>query len=292
MFKEVVTLMFSLALDSSQLVDYLTCPTLWYWRNKRLLQSKTLSTTSMDKGSYFHALLEKYYDKIILGANPFDAQRYAITCLTDELKLPSETISFLRQRFAQYVISYLNTDFVPAKSEQGFSMVLYESSDFYFVLEGRIDFIGRTKDGSQQIFMDHKCQERYHWLYPRSIQFKNYALATGIGTGVINYVGMQQTVNDKTFRREPFTFSRPYLEQWRQRMIRLFFSISHTLMTSQFVSESTSNLSACQNNGWGWPCQFVTLCDEPNEKIREALVSLDFDVKERWEPWRLKPNEM
>lgn len=284
---------FVLVLDSSQILDFLQCPTLWYWKNLRLIETNFIKREAMDKGTILHGLFERYYGKLIEGENPNTAQKYAISELKKDNKkqfgFDKEVIDFLIQRFTQYAAYYLlSGDFIPKKVEQGFSKTIFENDHFLFVLEGRIDFIGLTKESTpRKIVMDHKTQEKYKYLYPKSIQFRNYALASDINLGCINYVGLQQNIEDYTFKRDAFSFSSGYLAWWKEEVIKIFFRVAHTILTNRFLTSDAMSYATCQNNGWGYVCQFAPLCEERYEQIREGLIQIQYHKIQKWEPWSL-----
>lgn len=250
----------------------------------------------MDMGTVFHGLLERYYAARIKGENPNKAQKYAMDALRADNKrqlgFDKETIDFLIQRFTQYATYYLiSGDFTPVKIEQGFSKVIYESDYFLFVLEGRIDFLGLTNERTpRKIFVDHKTQEKKKYLSPKSIQFKNYALASEIQHGCINYIGLTKEVNEETFRRDAIYFSSNYLLNWKNELVKIFFKVAHSLLAQQFLTSDGMNYATCQNNGWGYTCQFLPLCDEKYEQIREGLIQIEYHKVEKWEPWTLQEN--
>lgn len=277
---------FHLAADSSQIVEFLQCEQSWQWAYQRNLTHKYIPTNAMDWGTIFHGMLERYYQAKIEGENWSDAQLSAYDDLDkskSEFKLSNEDFLFIKQRFLQYSCFYMKDDYIPIKSEQGFSIPIYESQDFYFVLEGRIDLIGLTQDRAIKLIMDTKTQEREYLYYPRSIQFKNYCLATGLNHCVINYVRWHKEIKKNTFERKSVYFSNKYLMDWKRELISIFFKMAHAIITKKFEKR----LSTCQNAGWGKPCQFVDLCDEKNLNVRNGLIQINYMERPKWEPWSL-----
>lgn len=279
---------FSLAVDSSQIVEFLSCEQMWQYSYQKSIVHKYALTTAMDKGTVFHGLLERYYQNLIEGKSWLDAQTEAIESLHEskELGLKKDEIQFIKQRFNQYACFYMRNDFIPVMSERGFSIPIYESDDFYFVLEGRIDLIALTQDRTTKLVMDTKTQDREYQHYPRSIQFKNYCLATGLNHCVINYVRWHKQLQDNTFERKSVYFSNKYLMDWKQELITIFFKMAHAIITDRYEKR----LSTCQNAGWGKPCQFVELCDEKDLRIRNELIKINYMEKPVWRPWDLLEN--
>src|ERR1035437_770213 len=130
--------------------------------------------------------------------------------------------------------------------EKGFSYKLYESSQYLFVLEGRIDFMGEAQDGTL-LWMDHKFQFREHQLYAKSLQFKNYSLATGLNMAVINYVRLHDKIGPKTFVRQPLSFSSMEMRQWTEELIDIYVTIAKTIASpdrkSTRLNSSHANIS-------------------------------------------------
>lgn len=277
---------FTLAADSSQIVEFLQCEQSWQFSYQRNIIHKYVDREAMDWGTIFHGMLERYYEARILGKNWNEACDWAYEDLTDnrkKFKLSQEDFIFIKTRFCQYAMTYMQKDFIPITSEKGFSIPIYESEDFFFVLEGRIDLIALTQDRAVKLIVDTKTQTREYQYYPRSIQFKNYCLATGLNHCVINYVRWHKEVKENTFERKSVYFSNLYLREWKRELISIFFKMAHAIITKRFEQRKAT----CQNAGWGKPCQFVELCDERNERIKQGLININYMQKPEWKPWDL-----
>ena len=276
---------FTLAADSSQIVEFLSCPQAWQYSYQKNLVHKYTPTEAMDWGTIFHGMQERYYEALIQKQNWLEAQKWAFEDLDKskrKFKLNDEDFKFIKQRFNQYACFYMQNDYIPVQSERGFSIPIYDSEDFYFVLEGRIDLVALTQDRSTKLIMDTKTRDREDRVYyPRSIQFKNYCLAAGLNHCVINYVTWHKDLKEKTFERKAVYFSNKYLMDWKRELISIFFKMAHAIITKQFEKR----LNTCQNNGWGRACQFVELCDEKSKKIRDGLIQINFMERPKWEPW-------
>ncbi len=69
----------TVALDSTQISSYLTCPMKWNLAHREHLQLADVSTDYFTKGSFFHKLLEFYYAAKIDGKKtPFEAAQIAV----------------------------------------------------------------------------------------------------------------------------------------------------------------------------------------------------------------------
>lgn len=133
----------TLTLDSSQIYEYLRCPRSWLYKY-RLHRRKYGNKKALNKGSFFHALLEAYYRdptpihaEYLLGliraakedrdfreiddAEPVNAveylnERYNLQLDAEKLELDPSDFDLVFSRFALYVANYSENDFVVAKS--------------------------------------------------------------------------------------------------------------------------------------------------------------------------------
>lgn len=206
--------------------------------------------------------------------------------------LPVEVRGAVFNRFKDYVYKWQNNDFLPDSPqhvEVGFSECIYEDDVNYFVLEGRMDLLG-TYQGVPCV-VDHKFQLSTHYIYPKTIQFKNYVLISGLTTLVINYVRLGKTVTQDTMARGLATFSREELKKWKERLIEIFFEIKLQILFND-TQAIYQNWSACQGDYKTYKqnepryCWYNQLCEETNERIKERKQNLLFKIKEStWRPW-------
>lgn len=292
-----------LALDSSQIALFLNCPQKWFWRYHMHLVKSGESSKALDKGTYLHFLCDLFYT--VMGLTP-SASRIVVANSAMEflnakqldLKLTREEKQSIMVRFFQYVTNYTANDFaiitskgIPAV-ELGFSKVLYEDDDYLFVVEGRIDALARQHD--RNYFVDHKSQGRKKDLYQFRPQFLTYAWATGFNWGLINYIGLQKTVEPYvTFRRKPIYFHDWQIREWEKTMLRVFFKIANGLDTFEVNptlengdSEFFRDRSACEGM-YGWLCAYHPLCDEEHQSTRK-LIQIQEYKKSIWKPWESK----
>ena len=195
------------------------------------------------------------------------------------------------QRFREYSYTYTQKDIEPispAHVEVGFSHLLYEDAERVYILEGRVDLIGKVGHNSVWIdipvWMDHKFQLRSRDLYKKSIQFRNYALVMyetmGITTGIVNYVRLTKSVTKDTFKRELTQFNSLELAEWKRNLISIYDSIFDSIHEDIY----DKNWSACSGK-FGYPCDFTPLCEEYNEDIKKAKQTQLYTVREEWKPW-------
>jgi hypothetical protein len=200
--------------------------------------------------------------------------------------LSKEEIVFICSRFLQYVTSTYGSDYRPVVKngipavELGFSKLLYEDDNYLFVVEGRIDMLAIIN--GETIFVDHKTQGKVQELYKFSPQFLTYAWATGLSKGIINYIGLQDTLVDKSFRRQLISFPKWKINEWKKKMMTIFSSISSTIL---YGSGFERNENSCQGK-FGWPCQFTMLCETENINIQQGLKEQFYEIK-IWKPWEL-----
>ncbi len=309
----------TLILDSTQIDAFLTCPQLWNYGQKQRLTPCTGAPTgeAMLMGTLGHKYLELYYKakaegknqvQAIGAAESFDPDGECKNCnnyvdkhhdgfcdinsLTDCNTFESKTFPLEKprryevlQRFREYSYTYTQKDIEPispAHVEVGFSHLLFEDSERVYILEGRVDLIGKI--GDMPLWMDHKFQLRSRDLYKKSIQFRNYALVMhetmGITTGLVNYVRLTKSITKDTFKRELTQFNSLELAQWKKRLIGIYDWIC---MASEHDIYQM-NFSACSGK-FGYPCDFTPLCEEYNQDIVKAKKTQLYTIREEWKPW-------
>ena len=278
---------FELALDSTKITSYLTCPTMFNYEHEVGIVKTGRDRTALDKGTVMHGLVERYYKKLWEGETTSNAMGFSLSQLGElkkEVDLTDEVFSLLSRRFIEYCSNYKDDKlqiesslFNKPSIEVGFSVPILDTPDFYFVLEGRIDLIATL--GGIKLFIDHKTQERKKDLYPYSIQFMNYALVTGLRHGMVNYIGLSKEVNKDTFRRKLIYYGELKLQQWKKKVIDIFFKVLGDKKRDQ-------NFAMC-GGMYGYPCQYHELCEQTDPSIRNGLIQVQFEKRAEWKPWRL-----
>lgn len=318
---------FTLVLDSSQISSYLECPQRWVYSYVRKLQPLGFveDAEAMNAGTYGHKLLDIFYRAKAKGVGLNDAIERCFAynpdsdtcncgCTIDyhhtiellgvqecsrchkclkfvprPFALAEPIRGLVRNRFREYCFKYQLNDFQPISEshvEVGFSEPIYEDHYNLFVLEGRIDLLARLQ--GLACIVDHKFQMKTHWLYPKTVQFKNYALVTKANMFVINYVRLQKTLSPDSMARDLITFTTPELLAWKQRLIRIFLNIKDTLLSEQ----PEQRWNACKGDFPTYDkqrpryCWYTQLCEEVDERMRAAREAKLYQVKkEEWKPW-------
>lgn len=308
--------------DSTQIDTFLTCPQMWKYGFNESLELITLgdqennSQKAIRMGTYGHFWMDKFYSARALDATLSRAVEFANTELEQvdaidqdpkdnhQFPLNKELRDQVKQRLQQYWMTYSNADFQPACKqietivienglpidiikrqplvEQGFSYELFNSPEYLFILEGRIDLIATMGNSGQLGFIDHKFQLRERELYNKSIQFKNYALVTGLSFGTINYIRLHKEVSNKTFKRELISFNSAELRSWRSELISIFEMMATAVKHGDYAF--LRNRSACPGK-FGYPCQFTHICEEPSRNVGNAIKTQMYRKKEEWKPW-------
>lgn len=316
----------TLILDSTQITDFLTCPSLWaFGHRERLEPVGSEAKEAMTIGTYGHKLLELWYKGKAGGKGPIEAIGVALaydfdkeTCRcqhskenhaqgygidleahkhcthigcqcqsfepsTFPLDLPVREL--VRQRFREYTYTYSYKDIEPHSPdtvEVGFSYPLHEDNSRCYVLEGRIDLLGKLD--SQSIWLDHKFQMRQHTIYNKSIQFRNYAMVCNLSVGIINYVRMTKGVTKDTFSRQVVSFSPDEHRRWKTELIGIYDAVAGALAARDFNDVSLKNRASCPGR-FGYSCQFTPLCEEANAELIEIKKKNMYQVKPVWSPW-------
>jgi hypothetical protein len=283
---------------------------------------------AMNAGTYGHKLLELYYKNRARGMFMTDninscyaynpdidtcecgcplESHYLIAalnlreckkctkCLNFKAKpfpLPIETRQLVLRRFNEYVLHYnMNgaQDFCPINEntiEVGFSEIIYEDNENLFILEGRIDMLATLQ--GLKVLVDHKFQLQTHYLYPKSVQFKNYALISKSNTLVINYVRLQQKIQPTSLYREAISFSSIELAAWKKTLIDIFWKVKE----SRNSGAPEKNWASCSGYGKTFDkdkpkyCWYDTLCNESDAAVLARKKSQLFKIQEKeWRPW-------
>lgn len=308
-------------LDSTQIDAYDTCPTLWLHSYHESLElSNGDSKDAIVMGTLGHLWMENYYRAKALGkpiqdctAEAFNACKEVDSLDQDPddnhtFPLDSEKRKIVLERCNQYWMTYSNSDFIPACRdeydikidpltdlpidsvtkipivEKGFSYELFNTREYLFILEGRIDLIASMGNSNGFGFVDHKFQLRERNLYPKSIQFKNYALATGLNLGIINYIRLHKEVSNKTFKRDIIAFNSQEIRAWRGELIDIYINVAKNLKADDSKWSFPRRRSQCSGK-FGYACQFIHICEEPNREVGELIKVQQYKKKKEWKPW-------
>lgn len=317
----------TLVVDSSQIATFLECPQKWYNYYVKRLEPLAMPDTdeAMNAGTFGHKLIEIYYrlksrhlpskeiTDAVMAYNP-DIDTCECGCPKDlhcpvplfeteectrckkctkfrphPFKLDTKIRKKVYNRMRDYIGTRGPEDFVPLSEnhvEVGFSEPIYEDSQVLFVLEGRIDLIGKQQ--GLDIFVDHKFQTSTHWLYPRSIQFKNYSMITGISTGIINYIRLTDKVDKNTCIHNTVNFNQIERDAWRKRLIQVFFRIKKALEASQMERNWNSCSGGFKTYDIEKPkfCWYRDMCEEFDPQMADRREKQFFKIKENvWRPW-------
>ena len=290
-----------LILDSSQLQQYGECPQMWHLSNEENLVASNEIRDDFAMGTYGHKLMELYYTEL------YNKTLDHAIAVINNYKLPEgyplshERRETVFNRFRDYWMKYTTVGDIlvgarpkniltidatgfPAEQtvmeplvEKGFSYPLFDTSEYLFVLEGKIDLIGWMS--GVELFMDHKFQTRSHSLYPKSIQFRNYSLVTGFKTGIINYVRLHKNLEKDTLERKIISFAPGELSDWKTELIDTFIAISKKIGKEQY-----KNRASCVGR-YGYTCQYVKICDERELVTINAIKETMYKKKDEWKPW-------
>lgn len=319
---------FKLVLDSSQISQFLECPQKWSnYYEKRLRPLSYQQNESMNAGTYVHALLDRYYRMKFQGASKSDILTVLNAYKPDndmcecgcshefhctipgfeivECRRCKKCMSFRPHEFTLnpllrgkvkvsmnlYVEHWWNKEDIMPLSEQhvevGFSECFYEDKENIFILEGRLDLIGKLQ--GLDCVMDHKSQSKSSQLYGKSIQFKNYLMASKLNTLIINYIRLHDKKDiEKSWQREVVTMNSIEVEAWRRRLTQVYFRIKANVQASQRGSQYERNWNSC-SGAWGGAenaCWYTQLCEEIDPKVAKNRESTLYKIDEaQWRPW-------
>ena len=306
--------MLALSLDASQISQASFCPLSWYLRYRENLAPTGEKREALDKGTIFHMYLGEYYLAKAEGFTYDEACQRTVVKFKDnqEIKKLDPTGEYnqaLSQRFLQYVMRYSQNDLRAIKKdgtsavEIGFSVKIYEDSEFTFIIEGRIDLIGEIE---KTLFVDHKTQGRKSNLYKYKPQFLTYALATGLEYGLINYIGMTKECTNDTFRRALIHFPPWKIAEWRKYIIeRVFWPIGVKLKKFQYIRENCKDpqlleftqseeralfeldkrLTSCSGAFDSNSCMYAPLCETNDVQMIKTIKAFQYEKISPWSPW-------
>lgn len=302
--------------DSTQIDTYCTCPTLWNYEFKENLALDAEIKDDIKMGTLGHKWMERFYqvralssdlNKAIEYANAFDPDA-ADEADNHEYPLDPKKRKTVIDRCQLYWMKYSKLkDFVPLVKtvekwgwdeqgypitihekvplvEQGFSYELLNTPEFHFILEGRIDIL--TEVNRINHWVDHKFQTRERSLYSKSIQFRNYCLATNCQLGVINYIRLHQEVKTTTLERQIVSFSPIELRVWKSELIDIFRQMARDVKNEEKNGSYAfeRRRSSCPGK-FGYQCQFTHICEEPNLQIGDLIKVEKYKKKKEWKPW-------
>lgn len=205
------------------------------------------------------------------------------------LALSTENRILVQNAFRNYVFKYQVNDFEiehEGQVEIGFSEAIYEDVENLFVLEGRIDLLPKWQ--GLECVVDHKFQMKTHWLYPNSIQFKNYALIAKKTMFVINYVRLVKNMTQYTLYRDVINFGVPQLLSWKDKLKGIYFDIKKQIQSGAFERHWDACKGYKQTYDKDKPnyCWFGQLCEEPDPLIQQRKEQQLYTIKkEIWRPW-------
>ncbi|MDE1971249.1 MAG: PD-(D/E)XK nuclease family protein [Patescibacteria group bacterium] len=195
----------------------------------------------------------------------------------------------VQERFRVHCLANMVNDIRPhsaATVEVGFSERIYEDCEHLFVLEGKLDLLGRFN--GIDAFMDHKFQERAHTLYKKKIQFRNYSMITGVKLLIVNYIRFAKSA-EKPLERALIPYSTDEHTWWKSELIKIFKSMAAHLKSADrhgTLHHADSHRWGNCDGKWGSPCQYTDLCEERNlEHVKLIKIENNFMRKEEWRPW-------
>lgn len=300
--------MIEIILDASSLELFEPCPRKYYY--DAILNLTTVRRrNAFDIGSYFHEVLAHYYSSPLKDIprlrSAFDFSSQVQLFVKFGIKDIDEQ-KFYRRRIAEYFNfwDYEDQRLEFLAVEKGFSYLLYEDSSRRYILEGKIDLIGKGKPYGLFV-MDHKTQSRKDDKYPYNHQvcnYMNYMRRQGKPADyfVYNYIGIQDNLPPDGMRRQIYAPPPGMLDQWEKEVKRTFddlFDIMTKCNSNGMTNEKGERIivpdieafkrkrSACDSSKYGL-CHFHKLCSIPDgSKWYEAVRKHYKEKEQRWRAW-------
>lgn len=311
----------TLALDSSNIQSYLTCPRMWHFKyvnNYRKVRPKK----ALDLGTFTHYLLELYYRnpgklQEILGEVIHAKQVGSIEPLVEAFSTlpagyqkdpgdpefpvlelePSEYLE-LCSKMQMYSEYYSGRDFKLAVkdgvkgAEVGFAINLFSGEiegvdrPVDFIFEGRIDLLVElVLNGSPLCWVDHKTQQRKVDLYGKKIQFRGYDLALNHENDNFGYGMINYFGLQKSTTKPNERFRRELINfspVARVEFKKFLIEKVFTPIVKNPVGFRDPNFGSCSGAFESHPCDFVSACESPNPTL--TLIQ-NFVEVEPWRPW-------
>lgn len=275
--------------DSQSLGAYQRCPESFNYGHIKNLESVTIKR-AFERGSYISRSLEIWY-KCRRRAEKGHATTFtklttvekAIIGKTLETQfMDVEDSTLLARKFKQYFNYYRNEHWRVVGTEVGFSKVLYENDYVKFLYEGRPDLIVKPypHPDNRMIPVDHKSEGRKAQLFPLRNQFIGYAWALGTNNLIVNYFGLQETLEPKdAFHRDMCSYSKDQIDQWVSDTTKWYFKILASIVNRRFDR-------SWQCEGKYGLCQYAPLCSQPNDFFRADQIKRNFQERQKvWRAW-------
>lgn len=318
--------MIEIILDASQLEVFEACPRKWYYSYIRNLVP-IKSHQSFNIGSYYHEVFALFYSlplgpshykdlpitkdlwktwlaKIGIEKDFNTRLKIAVDFAAHDALLKKYNIrdldaqKFHRKRIVDYLYKWISEDEQTEviAVEQGFTWLLYEDSGRRFLLEGKIDFVGRNNKYGLFV-MDHKTQSRFDDRFEFNHQVCNYMSHTKANYFVYNYIGLQDKLPKEGLRRIIYKPHPGMLDQWKFEVMQTFQQMYHYRdqlaehEDYRIYLEIFENLvyprrrAACDASKYGL-CAYHKLCSVPDDSKWVKVVESAYKEKdEKWRAW-------
>lgn len=269
---------FTLILNSHALGDLSQCETKYLYRD--ILNLASLKTKKkMELGTQIAKWLEIYYYNKIKGPrakfaktlfNPLIWYKQFIDkcqCSQDEAK------RYYRACF-DYSTTYVNETWVPLAVEKGFSRVIYEDEENYFVYEGRPDLY--AQNNNYNLVSDHKVQFKEYDIYPYNNQAYGYLWALGAKEFVYNYIKiLSKTIE---FRRIPTSYDSRAITNWQSNSIETYFRAKRAIQKQSF----TQSYQCTEVYGL---CPFTTICEANTSGTKLFVIQANYKSNPVYRSW-------
>ncbi|MEX0598095.1 MAG: PD-(D/E)XK nuclease family protein [Candidatus Paceibacterota bacterium] len=273
-----------LVFDSSEMDNFQMCKRRWHLIHHLNLQPIT-SVYALDRGSLLHLILAHYYKLKLKG---IDEQ----TCIEESIEegrksslaiegLNPQDCAEVYFQFREYCRYYseVGDNIYPMEGgiERPFIKQIYEDDNLIIALQGIIDYLGKYVGSDNLLVMDHKgISQRQEYSILRN-QFKNYAIAAGVDTVVVNKIGFQKTLTPaERFSRQIITYSQDQLDEQKEIIIA-----DGKMMLLHMKNEFfPPNFTACDYmSGCGFKNEFCSARPD----ARPYKVGTHFLIGKKWD---------
>lgn len=283
--------MIELILDASQLTAFESCERSWYYSYHQHLTSK-FRNKSLNLGSWYHDVLAYYYEQLptlpILNSIPATLEYMQSPALLTKYGIvDSATLKFHLKRMRDYLHHYMFTDekIKVIAVEKGFSYLLYEDTDYRFILEGKIDLVAHIPTYGLTVW-DHKTQSRKENRYPFNHQVMNYFNYVRPAYFIYNYIGLQENLSPGHLRREFWAPTSEQLEVWLSDVLGTFERVATRLQRTDLLAEDKFRRSRTACVPKYGKCEFYKICNVPDDNKWVPTILTAYKQKEqKWAAW-------
>lgn len=268
-------------MDATLLSSLMSCARFADFRFNLQLHSRLGKSSSLEKGSLVHHILEHFYKAIQSGNNRKDAINTGLTAgrvyLRNEVKnATDDDVKLVYDTMDQYFEHYKNDSWIPIDVEYVKQILLYEDDEMRILWKSKLDLTVDTNNGLYPV--DHKTYSRTSDNISLNNQFMGQCLVCKTRGIIIDKIGFQTSLKPaQKFLRPMISYSLDRLTEWSQIIVpywgRMMLYYAETGYWPPNFTHCESKYSICQ---------FIRVC-ESDTGMREEELRLNFIKGDKWD---------